>query len=108
MIEAKSHARERATQLRRDFDRSFADPPPAEIAVAEDLLAIRLGTLDFALRLSEIAGLFAGPRDNWLSRLLLDAGTRITSPLWYRSTPAIFQSRAAHDRALFPAIRGVV
>jgi purine-binding chemotaxis protein CheW len=57
---------ERAAQLRRDFDRSFAEPPAGRPAAPVDLLAIRLGTEPYALRLSEIAGLFA---DKKLTRL---------------------------------------
>jgi len=49
----------RAAALRQEFDRSFADPPLIDVAAKEDLLAIRLATQEFAIRLSEIAGLFA-------------------------------------------------
>jgi chemotaxis signal transduction protein len=49
----------RAAVLRHEFDRSFAAPSFASKSAIEDLLAIRLGAHDFALRLSEIAGLFA-------------------------------------------------
>jgi purine-binding chemotaxis protein CheW len=59
MIEPVSRVTERAAELRRDFDRGFADPPPAKNAAKEELLAIRLGAQGFAIRLSEIAGLFA-------------------------------------------------
>jgi purine-binding chemotaxis protein CheW len=58
MMEAASHVSERAAELRRDFDRSFAEPPRADKAAKEDLLAIRLGAQGFAIRLSEITGLF--------------------------------------------------
>ena len=59
MMEAASSVTERAAELRREFDRSFANPPLAEYAVMHDLLAIRLSAKGFAIRLSEIAGLFA-------------------------------------------------
>jgi chemotaxis signal transduction protein len=49
----------RAAALRQEFDQSFADPVLAGTAAQEDLLAIRLAAQEFALRLSEIAGLFA-------------------------------------------------
>jgi chemotaxis signal transduction protein len=49
----------RATALRREFDRSFIDPPHIGVADKEDLLAIRLAAQNFAVKLSEIAGLFA-------------------------------------------------
>jgi len=49
----------RATVLRREFDRSFIEPAHVDVADKEDLLAIRLAAQDFAIRLSEIVGLFA-------------------------------------------------
>jgi chemotaxis signal transduction protein len=48
----------RAAELRRDFDRSFAVAPTSAEAARQDLLAVGLGSRRFALRLSEIAGLF--------------------------------------------------
>jgi chemotaxis signal transduction protein len=59
LMEAASQVSGRAAQLRRDFDSSFANPPPAAGESRQDLLAIRLGTRRFAIRLSEIAGLYA-------------------------------------------------
>ena len=58
-MEAALHISKRAVQLRRDFDRGFADPPPIGSEIKQDLLAIRLGARKFAIRLSEIASLFA-------------------------------------------------
>ena len=55
-----------AAQLRRDFDRAFAEPPRARRAASVDLLAIRLRGDPYALRLAGIAGLFA---DKPLTRL---------------------------------------
>jgi chemotaxis signal transduction protein len=49
----------RAASLREAFDRSFSEPPQIEASPAEEMLAIRLDTEAYALRLSEIAGLFA-------------------------------------------------
>jgi purine-binding chemotaxis protein CheW len=57
MIRAASRVVGRAADLRRDFDRSFAEPPPLELASSIDLLAICIGVQRFALRLSEIANL---------------------------------------------------
>ena len=57
---------ERAAQLRRDFDRAFAEPPARRPEAPVDLLAIRLGTQPYALRLAEVAGLFV---DKKLTRL---------------------------------------
>jgi chemotaxis signal transduction protein len=47
-----------AVELRRAFDAAFAQPPPAVDAVAEDLLGLGLAGDSYAVRLSEIAGLF--------------------------------------------------
>ncbi|MBI4467947.1 MAG: chemotaxis protein CheW [Acidobacteria bacterium] len=51
-----------AEELRRAFDRSFAEAPAAESPEIEDLLAIGMGSDPYALRVSEIAGLFAGQK----------------------------------------------
>jgi chemotaxis signal transduction protein len=59
MIETVSQLTQRAAELRREFDRSFANPPSVEESAKQDLLAIRLGEQPVALRLSDIAGLFA-------------------------------------------------
>ena len=58
-MEAAVHVSRRAAELRRDFDRGFADPPFVGNETKQDLLAIRLGARRLAIRLSEIAGLFA-------------------------------------------------
>lgn len=50
---------ERAAMLRRAFDRSFAEAPSARSTLVEDLLAIRIGSNAYAVRLAEITGLFA-------------------------------------------------
>jgi chemotaxis signal transduction protein len=59
MTEALTQMARRAAELRREFDRSFAEPPPAGRSEHHDLLAIRLDEQHFALHLSDIAGLFA-------------------------------------------------
>ena len=48
-----------AEELRRAFDRSFAEPPAPPAPPLEELLAIGLGDAPFALRLRDIAGLHA-------------------------------------------------
>jgi chemotaxis signal transduction protein len=48
-----------AEGLRRLFDESFAAPAESKSERSEDLLAIRVGSDPYALRLSEIAGLHA-------------------------------------------------
>ena len=53
---------ERAAELRREFDRAFAEPIRPETAIKEDLLGIRAGAQAYAIRLSEIAGLHAGKK----------------------------------------------
>jgi purine-binding chemotaxis protein CheW len=59
MTQTASRVVKRAAQLRRDFDASFALPPAPEAATKADLLAIRCAGKAFAIRLAEIAGLFA-------------------------------------------------
>jgi chemotaxis signal transduction protein len=49
-----------AATLRRDFDEAFAAPASPITEPLEDLLAIRVGSDLYALRLSEIAGLHVG------------------------------------------------
>jgi chemotaxis signal transduction protein len=57
---------QRAAELRRNFDRSFAEPPRLRRAASIDLLALRMDGDGYALRLSAVAGLFA---DKKLTRL---------------------------------------
>jgi len=47
----------RAATLRSNFDRGFAQPPPAAATATEAMLAIGVGDAAYALRISEIAGL---------------------------------------------------
>jgi chemotaxis signal transduction protein len=49
----------RAAELQREFDRAFAEPVQLGQARTEDFLAIRIGTEPCAIRLPEIAGMFA-------------------------------------------------
>jgi chemotaxis signal transduction protein len=46
-----------APELRRLFDRSFAEPRRPPSGASEDLIAVRVGGDPYALRLAEIAGL---------------------------------------------------
>ena len=66
MSEARSQLADQAGELRRLFDRAFAEPVRGDVASTDDLLAFRIGSEPYALRLTEIAGLFAGRR---ISRL---------------------------------------
>jgi chemotaxis signal transduction protein len=59
MTEARSELTARARALAQDFDATFAEAPHTDARQFEDLLAIRLGGEALALRLSEVAGLFA-------------------------------------------------
>jgi chemotaxis signal transduction protein len=59
MIDSPLRLAERAAELRSDFDRSFAVPLRADVVQKLDLLAIRVGPEFCALRLSDVAGLFA-------------------------------------------------
>jgi purine-binding chemotaxis protein CheW len=49
----------RAAELRAAFDRSFAEAARADDQVSHDLIAIRVGAEPFAMRLTDVAGLFA-------------------------------------------------
>lgn len=53
---------ERAAALRRAFDQGFAEPVRPDAAASEDFLGIVVGSEAYALRLTEIAGLFAGKK----------------------------------------------
>ena len=50
---------QRAQEMRQEFDRSFTLPHISTRTLAEQLLAISIGALPFAIRLSEISGLHA-------------------------------------------------
>ncbi len=47
-----------ADRLRSDFDRSFAEASSTQVQRDEDFLAIRIGADGYALRLSEVVGLY--------------------------------------------------
>jgi chemotaxis signal transduction protein len=49
-------------ELQRDFDRTFAAAPATDLGEFEDVLTVRIGGDPYALRASEISGLFAGRR----------------------------------------------
>ena len=62
MTQSPRMLRSTAARLRRDFDRSFSAAPVLEKAQSENLLAIRIGGDTYAIRATEIAGLYAGHR----------------------------------------------
>jgi chemotaxis signal transduction protein len=82
MLEAGMNGR--AGELRQAFDRSFSLPPEADAgaANAESLLALRIGSHAYALRLTEVSGLFVDRKITWLpspaAELLGIAGLRAT------------------------------
>jgi len=60
--EVRERGHDRTAALRAAFDRAFVEPLRLDAPPSEHLLAIRVGTKACALRLSEIAGLFADRR----------------------------------------------
>jgi purine-binding chemotaxis protein CheW len=72
--------RDRVAELRHAFDRSFADVPSLDTTAFEDLLDVRFGTAQYALRVREISGLIADvritPIPTPISELLGIAGIR--------------------------------
>jgi purine-binding chemotaxis protein CheW len=57
---------ETAAGLRLAFDRSFSDTTRVDIAVVETLLAVRVGSHPYVLRLTEVSGLFVDKKITWL------------------------------------------
>ena len=62
MTAAPSSLAARAAELRASFDRAFAAPVRSEAAATQDLLAVAVGNEPYAIRLSEVTGLFADRR----------------------------------------------
>jgi purine-binding chemotaxis protein CheW len=58
MSNAPSSLADRAEDLRRAFDRSFAEEVRRDVVQTDDFLGVRIGSEPYALRLSEIAGLY--------------------------------------------------
>jgi purine-binding chemotaxis protein CheW len=58
----ESNFSERTADLRRNFDQSFAAPIQADTRETIDFISIRLGGDAHAIRMTEIAGLFADVR----------------------------------------------
>lgn len=82
MSASEARAKDRVTELREAFDRSFAQAPITEPAAVENLLAIRVGADPYVLRMTEVAGLSADKKVTHLpspvSELLGIAGFRGT------------------------------
>jgi chemotaxis signal transduction protein len=66
MSEVQSRLAEQAVELRLAFDGAFAEAARQDATPMEDLLALRVGREPYALRLSEINGLFV---DRKITRL---------------------------------------
>lgn len=58
MTESAAALSERAAELRRAFDRSFAEPAQADRPATIDFISVKLADDIHAIRLAEIAGLF--------------------------------------------------
>jgi purine-binding chemotaxis protein CheW len=48
----------RVRELQHAFDRTFAEPPRSDVALQDDFLAMTIGGDPYAMRLSEVAGLY--------------------------------------------------
>jgi purine-binding chemotaxis protein CheW len=57
---------ETAAGLRLAFDRSFSQATSTDIAVIHKLLAVRVGSRPYLVRLAEVSGLFADKKITWL------------------------------------------
>jgi chemotaxis signal transduction protein len=57
---------ERASVLRLAFDHSFSKAPNTDLIPVEKLLAIRVGSHPYLVRLAEVSGVFADKRVTWL------------------------------------------
>lgn len=62
MTETATAISQRARELRQAFDHTFAAPLHLDTTIKVDLLGIAVGGRNCALRLSDIAGLFAGKK----------------------------------------------
>ena len=62
MTDIEANLSERTADLRRAFDQSFAEPIRTDMRETIDLILIRLGEDPHAIRMTEIAGLFADVR----------------------------------------------
>jgi purine-binding chemotaxis protein CheW len=94
-----------ASALRRDFDLSFARPPANERAALESFLAVRVAGDAYAVRLEEVAGLYAdrriAPLPTPLPSLLGTAGFRgQIAPVYDLAALLGYPSRAAPLRWL--------
>jgi chemotaxis signal transduction protein len=61
-----------AVALQVAFDRSFSRAPSTDIAVVEKLLAIRVGSQPYVLRLADVSGVFVDKKITWLPSLVAE------------------------------------
>jgi purine-binding chemotaxis protein CheW len=98
---------ETATRLRLAFDRSFSQASTADLGVTVKLLAVRLGSLPYLVRLAEVSGVFADKKITWLPSpspaLLGLAGLRGTVVPAYDLGTLLGARRAAAPRWLLVA-----
>ena len=91
----------RAAQLREAFDRTFAVAPPAGEGERIDLLAITVGGLPYALRMSEVGAVVAcrkiAPLPSRRAELLGAAGVRGNLVIVY-SLDALLGERSGRER----------
>lgn len=77
---AKTATASRAVDLRKAFDRAFAEPPPSGAEASGDYLGIRIGGVAYAVPLAEIGAVHAdrkiAPLPSGASELLGVAGVR--------------------------------
>lgn len=66
MTDGRSQNLTRAEDMRAAFDRTFAQPPVVSEATLDDLLLIGVAGDPYAVRLLEVAGVFAGRKVRWL------------------------------------------
>jgi purine-binding chemotaxis protein CheW len=88
---------DRAAELRRSFDRSFAEPAAIPVSDTADFIAIRVGGLPYAVKLEQVAGVHVDV-----------ATTPVPSPVASFRGVAAFRSALApvFDLALLLGIAG--
>jgi chemotaxis signal transduction protein len=66
MIANETRMNEKAAELRSAFDRSFSHTLHTDVTVVEKMLALRIGSNQYLVRLVQVSGLFAGKKITWL------------------------------------------
>jgi purine-binding chemotaxis protein CheW len=96
----------KAAELRLAFDRAFAEPTKIQTDTREALLAIRVGAEPYAIRLSEISGLYADrkitPVPGSAASLLGIAGFRGAIVPVYRLRALLGVAEPASDNGAAP------